>query len=64
MYVYIHSTCVSDCSTGIDFLGGMDYEFFFLCTSLCVKDEHLPVAAEVEVKTRADDSSVQQETAM
>ena len=27
--------------------------------SICVKDEHLPVAAEVEVKTRADDSSVQ-----
>ena len=27
--------------------------------SLCVKDEHFQVAAEVEVKTRADDSSVQ-----
>jgi len=27
--------------------------------SLCVKDEHPRVAAEVEVKTRADDSSVQ-----
>jgi len=27
--------------------------------SLCVKDEHPPVATEVVVKTRADDSSVQ-----
>jgi len=27
--------------------------------SLCVKDEHPQVAAEVEVKTRADDYSVQ-----